>query len=116
MVDLSPVQDRSLQALAALVVAETSVGEVGELEGGVQLAPHAVPVQLLLLVTHRGPELTAQHNLNEAKYEVFLSFVFHKRSNMTYDNSLENYKISFVFTTRNIQILDITKNSENKIE
>ena len=59
MVDLSPAHHWGLDALAALVVAETGVGDVGHLgepEGGVQLPPHAVPVQLLLVLTNRRPQ------------------------------------------------------------
>ena len=66
MVDLPPAHHRGLDALAALVVAETGVGHVGHLgepEGGVQLPPHAVPVQFLLVLAHRGPQPGAQHDL-----------------------------------------------------
>ena len=68
MVNLSPSHHRGLDALAALVIAETGVGHVGHLgepEGGVQLPPHAVPVKLLLVLSHRGPQPRAEHNLEQ---------------------------------------------------
>ena len=66
MVHLSPSHHRGLDALAALVIAETGVGHVGHLgepEGGVQLSPHAVSVKLLLVLAHRGPQPRAEHDL-----------------------------------------------------
>ena len=68
MVHLSPSHHRGLDALAALVIAETGVrhvGQLGEPEGGVQLPPHAVPVQLLLVLAHGGPEPRSQHDLEQ---------------------------------------------------
>ena len=58
VVDLPPALDRGLDALAAVVV------EAGELQPGVQVPPHGVPVLLLLLLRHGGPQLAAQHDLH----------------------------------------------------
>ena len=52
---LSPVHERSLNALTALIVDAGVGGELGQPELGVHLPPDAVPVQLLLLLCHRGP-------------------------------------------------------------
>ena len=68
VVHLSPTHHRGLDALAALVVAETGVGDVrhlGEPEGGIQLPPHAVPVQLLLILTNWGPQPRSQNHLGQ---------------------------------------------------
>ena len=80
MVHLPPSQHRGLDALAALVIAETGVrdvGHLGESEGGVQLPPHAVTVKLLLVLAHRGPEPRAQHDLEKNKKysEIKLTFL-----------------------------------------
>ena len=62
-VNLSSSHDGGLYTLTAVVVDAVVVGHLRQLERGVHLPPHAVTVQLLLLLGHRSPTSKSENNL-----------------------------------------------------
>ena len=62
-VNLSSSHDGGLDALTAVVVDAVVVGHLRQLQGGVHLPPHAVSVQLLLLLTNRSTTSQSKNNL-----------------------------------------------------
>ena len=63
-VNLSSSHDGGLDTLTAVVVDAVVVGHLRQLQGGVHLPPHAVAVQLLLLLTNRSTTSQSKNNLN----------------------------------------------------